>query len=93
MKSGLVSTNPLPGFAEGLVLGRVRQKTWLSVDEVGTEATAVTVAEATRSAVEPKAITVNFDKPFIYALRYRPTGAILLTGYVGDPGEERTGKF
>lgn len=86
LKQGLASTNQLPGFADGLVLGRVRQKTWLSVDEVGTEATAVTAAEATRSAAEAKAVTVNFDKPFVYALRYRPTGTILMAGYVGDPG-------
>ena len=92
LKSGLASTNQLPGFADGLVLGRVRQKTWLSVDETGTEAAAVTTAEATRSAAEQKAVSVNFDKPFVYALRYRPTGTILMAGYVGDPGGEEGGK-
>lgn len=92
LKQGLASANQLPGFADGLVLGRVRQKTWLSVDEVGTEAAAVTAAEATRSAAEPKTVTVNFDKPFVYALRHRPTGAILMAGYVGDPGEGEGGK-
>lgn len=92
LKQGLASTNQLPGFADGLVLGRVRQKTWLSVDEVGTEAAAVTAAEATRSAAEPKTVTVNFDKPFVYALRHRPTGAILMAGYVGDPAGEEGGK-
>ena len=35
LKSGLASKNQFPGFADGLMLGRVRQKTWLSVDEVG----------------------------------------------------------
>jgi serpin B len=92
LKSGLTSTNQLPGFADGLALGRLRQKIWLSVDETGTEAAAATVAEATRSAVEPKSVTVNFDKPFIYALRYRPTCTILLAGYVGDPSLSQTGK-
>jgi serpin B len=92
LKSGLTSTNQLPGFADGLALGRLRQKIWLSVDETGTEAAAATVAEATRSAVEPKSVTVNFDKPFIYALRYRPTGTILLAGYVGDPSLSQTDK-
>jgi len=84
LKPGLASANQLPGFSNGLKIGRVRQKTWLAVDEAGTEAAAVTAAEATRAA-QPKAVSVSFDKPFIYALRYRPTGAILMAGYVGDP--------
>src|SRR6185312_8796782 len=92
LKPGLLSGNQLPGFAEGLKLGRVRQKTWLIVDERGTEATAVTAAEATRSAEQPKAVSITFDKPFVYALRHRPTGAILMAGYVGDPGEEKQAK-
>ncbi|MCK1385682.1 serpin family protein [Bradyrhizobium sp. 21] len=78
LKSAMVSSNQFPGLADGLVLGRVRQKTWLSVDEIGTESAAVTAAQVTRSATEGKAVTVTFDKPFIYALRYRPTGTILM---------------
>jgi serpin B len=92
LKSGLASTDQLPGFADGLALGRLRQKIWLAVDETGTEAAAVTAAEATRSVAEPSSVTVNFDKPFIYALRYRPTGTILLAGYVGDPSLSQPGK-
>lgn len=92
LKSGLASTNQLPGFADNLVVSRVRQKTWLSVDETGTEAAAVTAASAERSAAEPTSVKVSFDKPFVYALRYRPTGAILMAGYVGDPGEMKSGK-
>jgi serpin B len=85
LKPGLASANQLPGFSDGLKIGRVRQKTWLTVDEAGTEAAAATVAEATRTAAGPKAVSVSFDKPFIYALRHRPTGTILMIGYVGDP--------
>ena len=85
LKPGLASANQLPGFSNGLKIGRVRQKTWLAVDEAGTELAAVTAVEATRAAPRPKAVSVSFDKPFIYALRYRPTGTILMAGYVGDP--------
>jgi serine protease inhibitor len=92
LKPGLASADQLPGFSKGLKLGRVRQKTWLAVDETGTEAAAVTTAEVTRSAQEPKAVTATFDKPFVFALRHRPTGAILMAGYVGDPGEEQAAK-
>ena len=91
LKPGLASSNQLPGFADGLAIGRVRQKTFLAVHEAGTEAAAITAVEATRSAVEPKLVSVNFDKPFVYALRYRPTGTIVMAGYVGDPGEEQQG--
>ncbi|WP_454620443.1 serpin family protein [Bradyrhizobium cenepequi] len=86
LKSGLSSTNQLPGFAHGLVLGRVQQKIWLSVDETGTEAASVTAAEATRSAIERKSVGVSFDKPFVYALCYRPTATILMVGYFDDAG-------
>ncbi|MCL2715846.1 MAG: serpin family protein [Alphaproteobacteria bacterium] len=86
LKTGLASANQLPGFADGLEIGRVRQKTWLVIDEAGSEAASLTAAEATRStATGPKEVSVNFDRPFIYALRYRPTGAILIAGYVADP--------
>jgi serpin B len=88
----LTSDDQLPKFAEKLKLGRVRQKTWLAVDEKGTEAAAVTTAEISRSAQPPRAVTATFDKPFVFALRHRPTGAILMAGYVGDPGEEQAAK-
>ncbi|MBR0749988.1 hypothetical protein JQ582_39370 [Bradyrhizobium japonicum] len=87
MKSALASADQLPGFSQGLKLGRVRQKTWLAVDEKGTEAAAATAAVATRSAEKPKSVKVDFDKPFVFALRHRSTGAILIAGYVADPGE------
>ncbi|UYO54603.1 serpin family protein [Rhodopseudomonas palustris] len=92
LKSGLASSNQLPGFADGLVLGRARQKIWLAVDEAGTQAAAITSVEATRNAERPKQVTANFDKPFIYALRHRPTGTILIAGYVGDPDEGKDEK-
>lgn len=92
MKSGLASADQLPGFSQGLKLGRVRQKTWLAVDEKGTEAAAATAAVATRSAEKPKSVKVDFDKPFVFALRHRPTGAVLIAGYVADPGERQDAK-
>jgi serpin B len=84
LSTGLASAGQLSGFADGLRLGAVRQKIFVKVDEKGTEAAAATAALATRS-VASGALNVRFDKPFTYALRHRPTGIILVGGYVADP--------
>lgn len=85
LASGIASPRSLAGFAEGLTLSAVRQKTVLAVDEAGTVAAAATAAEATRSVSGPQPVRIDFDKPFIFALRHRPTGLIVMSGYVADP--------
>jgi serpin B len=86
LASGLASKTQLAGFAGGLSLSAVRQKTFIAVDETGTEAAAATAAVTSRG-LEPEAegVSVKFDRPFIYALRHRATGTIVMTGYVADP--------
>jgi serine protease inhibitor len=86
LASGLASADQLSGFADGLRLGAVRQKIYVKVDEKGTEAAAATAALATRS-VASGTLNLRFDKPFTYALRHRPTGIILVGGYVADPSK------
>jgi serpin B len=84
LAGGLTAGGQLSGFADGLKLGAVRQEVMVKVDEKGTEAAAVTAALATRSA-GPAGLAVRFDKPFVFALRHRQTGAVLAAGYIGDP--------
>ncbi|HUP19614.1 MAG TPA: serpin family protein [Gemmatimonadota bacterium] len=60
----------------------VKQKTFLKVDEEGTEAAAVTVV-AGPTSMPP---TVIADRPFLIAIRERFSGAILFLGQVTDPG-------
>lgn len=60
----------------------VKQKTFLKVDEEGTEAAAVTVV-AGPTSLPP---TVIADRPFLIAIRERLSGAILFIGQVTDPG-------
>lgn len=57
----------------------------ITVDEKGTEAAAATAvgAGATSSPAEP--VILEIDRPFVYAVRDRPTGAVLFLGRVGDP--------
>lgn len=84
LRAGLKSPGALSGIAAGIRLGAVRQKSFIAVDEQGTQAAAATAAVATRAATL-RPMTIAFDKPFVFALRHRPTGLILLAGYVADP--------
>ena len=63
----------------------VEQFTYISTDEEGTEAAAVTVVgiEMTSAGPStPKVVTFKADKPFIYVIRENSTGAILFMGAV-----------
>jgi serpin B len=51
------------------------------VDEEGTEAAAATGASEEGGAEE----SFDADRPFIFLLRHRPTGAILFLGRLVDP--------
>jgi serpin B len=71
-----------------LYISQVFHKTFIAVDEKGTEAAAATaVAMATASAMMKKVqpIEVKVDRPFVYAIQHAPTGACLFIGRVTDP--------
>jgi serpin B len=87
----LRSQKAFSGIAEGIQLSAIVQKVVLKVDERGTEAAAVTAAIAVRGAeVLKPAKTIAFDKPFIFALRHKETGAILISGYIAEPHVSKT---
>ncbi|MEA4905794.1 MAG: serpin family protein [Petrimonas sp.] len=64
----------------------VKQDTYISTDESGTEAAAVTVIgmEMTSAAPGPQKVIFNADRPFIYVIQENSTGAILFMGAVKD---------
>lgn len=62
-------------------LGTVVQKTYLRVDEAGTEAAAVTGGDMPTSAPPD----MRIDRPFAFTVSDRETGAILFLGTVHDP--------
>jgi serpin B len=70
-----------------LALSEVYHKTFLKLDEEGTEAAAATVLMAITAGIHepPKQVTVNVDHPFLFAIRHEPSGAILFLGHVTDP--------
>jgi serpin B len=63
-------------------LDTVVQKTYIRVDEQGTEAAAVTGGVVATSAGPPPFVV---DRPFAFAVSDRETGAILFLGTVHDP--------
>jgi serpin B len=75
--------------AEKLEISNVIHQANIDVDEKGTEAAAATavVMRALSAPAEP--VTVRVDRPFLFALRDVPTGAILFLGRVADPSITR----
>jgi len=72
--------------AEPLFIGPVLHKTFVAVDEAGTEAAAATVVMMSRGG-RPPAATVEFkaDRPFLFAIRHQATGSVLFLGRVEQP--------
>jgi serpin B len=71
-----------------LTISEVFHKTFVAVDEKGTEAaaaTAVVMAPGARVVREPEPVVVKIDRPFIYTIQHIPSGACLFLGRVVDP--------
>jgi serine protease inhibitor len=86
LREGLASPTAFSGLAQApLTISGIQQRTFLKVDEEGTEAAAVTgVMMATRMA-EIGEVPVIVDKPFLFALRDKESGLIVISGYIGKP--------
>ena len=67
-----------------LAVSAARHKAFIKVDEQGTEAAAATAVVVGPPSV-PTFETVNVDRPFLFFLRDRSTGAILFVGRVVNP--------
>jgi len=63
-------------------------RTVISVDEDGTKAAAVTGVVAIKRSSTVGVMRVDVDKPFMFALRDKKSGLILMSGYVGNPAVE-----
>jgi len=72
--------------ARQLYISRVIHKSFIEVNEEGTEAAAVTVVEIceTTSGV-PTYITFNVNRPFLFAIREKDTNTIIFIGRVMEP--------
>jgi serine protease inhibitor len=72
-----------------LYISNVFHKTFIAVDEEGTEAAAATAVVMMRATAmrgpKPPPIEVKVDRPFVYAIQHVPSGVCLFLGRVTDP--------
>jgi serpin B len=64
---------------------KVKHKTYVEVNEEGTEAAAATVVEMWRSEGVEKEIFMKINRPFIFAIRENESGTILFMGKIIEP--------
>jgi serpin B len=70
-----------------LYISDVCHKTYIDVNETGTEAAAVTSITFTTTSVvaEPEKIYFTVDKPFVFSITEEDTNAVLFIGQVQNP--------
>ena len=69
-----------------LYISEVKHKTFIEVNEEGTEAAAVTSVEIGYTCDDgDNSITVNFNRPFLFAIREVTTDAVVFIGKVENP--------
>lgn len=67
-----------------LWIDEVRHKTFVKVDEKGTEAAAVTGVGFTDSCCPPPPPVVRADRPFLFVIRERLTGTVMFVGKIEE---------
>ncbi|MCP4581736.1 MAG: serpin family protein [candidate division Zixibacteria bacterium] len=77
--------DPASGIERGLFINEVRHKTFIRVDEVGTEAAAVTSVEIGFTSAPP---AVYINRPFLFMIRENHSGTILFMGKIIRPDWE-----
>ena len=89
MKSAFGPEADFSGIAdEKLFISQVKQKSYVDVNEQGTEAAAVTTTTMAALAMPmrpPNRFTLVLDRPFFFAISDVNTGSILFMGVVNDP--------
>ena len=78
------------GTPSNLVISKVKHKTFVEVDEEGTEAAAVTSVEITLTSTgsgENSSVHFIVNRPFLFLIQEKDTGTILFMGQVYSPKE------
>jgi len=68
-----------------LFISKVKQKTFVDVNEEGTEAAAATAVEIGVTSVGPERPVMRVDRPFLFAIRERYSGTLLFIGKIVRP--------
>ena len=70
----------------GLIwIDKVKHKTFVQVDEEGTEAAAVTSVVMVWESAGPSSTLMRVDRPFVFVIRERTSGALLFMGKIVEP--------
>jgi serpin B len=69
----------------GFHVDEVLHQTFIDVDEEGTVAAAVTMPIMAGASMPRDIAEITLDRPFVFAIRDEPTGAILFAGRLADP--------
>jgi len=72
-----------------LKISYILQKTFIEVDEKGTEAAAVTAIGFTTTSTGSSNKLIRLNKPFLFAITEKETGSIFFLGKVGMPKAEQ----
>ncbi len=70
---------------QGLFIMDVKHKTFMRVDEKGTEAAAATVVVIGKTAIEKADLTMTFDRPYVHGVMDLKTGIPLFVGIMENP--------
>lgn len=68
-----------------LFISEIKHKTFIKVDEKGTEASAVTSVEMTLTSMPIELLKIVFDRPFVYGIVDITTGIPLFMGIMENP--------
>lgn len=71
-----------------LYISNVKHKTFVDVNEEGTEAAAVTVVEMKLTSFKP-GFTMKVNRPFVFAIKEKETNTILFIGKIINPIKEK----
>jgi serpin B len=77
---------PIPP-SPNIYISKVLHKTFIEVNEEGTEAAAVTSVEMAKLAMV-ETFTIEVDRPFFCAIRDNQTGTVLFIGSITEPYRE-----
>ncbi len=86
-KADLNGILPPDATSERVFISDALHKTYLSVDEQGTEAAAATavIMTATSAPLPAEPFKMTVDRPFLLAIADKPTGVILFLGSISSP--------
>jgi serine protease inhibitor len=68
----------------GIFIDRIIHKTFLELDEEGTEAAAATVVAMSLTCIDGD-LTIRVNRPYVFAIRENHSGTILFIGKIVDP--------